>query len=99
VKRVIPGLTARDYASFLSFFLKYIQQSRGDPNAPPTTPTPTQTCPNANPEATGDFLFCGTSIPKKGGAAWGGGAQQQQQKSAAAAAAAAAHQGKRNKYC
>jgi hypothetical protein len=29
--------------------------------------TPTQTCPNAIPDATGDFIFFGTSLPQKGG--------------------------------
>ena len=56
-----------------------------------TTLTPTQTCPTANVDATGDFiLFWYFPPPTKGGAGWGRGARQQQQKSAAATAAAAA---------
>ena len=35
-------------------------------NVTPTSPTPTQTCPSANADATGDFLFFGTSPPKGG---------------------------------
>jgi hypothetical protein len=57
-------------------------------NATPTPPTPTQTCPNATPDATDDFSFFWYFPPPKRGAGWGGGAQQQQQKSAAAAASA-----------
>jgi hypothetical protein len=51
-------------------------------NAPPTSPTPTQTCPSAIADA-GDFLFFGTSLPHKRG--WGGVGR-------------AARQGKRDKY-
>jgi hypothetical protein len=59
-----------------------------------TTPTPTPKCPNAIPDATGDFFFFGASLPKnKGGGVGWGRVQQQQQKSAATAAAAAARQG------
>ena len=42
-------------------------------NATPTPPTPTQTCLVANADATGDFVFFGTSLPKNKGAGWGGG--------------------------
>ena len=58
-----------------------------------TTPTPTQTCPNDIPDATGDFLFLDTSLPQQKEAGWGRGAKQQQQKPAAATAAAARARG------
>ena len=45
-------------------------------NATPTPPTPTQTCPNANTDAKGDFiLFWYLPSPKQWGAGWGGGAR------------------------
>jgi hypothetical protein len=89
VKRVHPGLAARDCA-FFSTQTSLVCCLHC--TATSTTPTPTQTCPNANPDATGDFFWY-FPPPKKGGGAGWGRAQQQQQESAAAAAATAAHQG------
>jgi hypothetical protein len=43
-------------------------------NATPTSPTPTQTCPSANPDATGDFFLI-SPPPKKRGAGSGGWAR------------------------
>ena len=54
------------------------------------TPTPTPKCPNAIPDATGDFLFFGTSLPQNKGGEVGWGRPT--------AAAASARQGKRDKY-
>jgi len=56
---------------------------------PLTTPAPTQTCPSATADATGDFIFFGTSLPKKGGRGGVGARAAAAEKSAAAAAAAA----------
>jgi hypothetical protein len=76
VKRVHPGLAARDCA-FFSTQTSLVCCLHC--TATSTTPTPTQTCPNANPDATGDFFF-GTSLPQKRGAGRGGGARSSSSK-------------------
>jgi hypothetical protein len=46
-------------------------------NATPTTPTPTQTCPSANPRRYRRyFIFLYIPSSQKRGAGWGGGAQR-----------------------
>ena len=42
-------------------------------NATPTPPTQTQTCPTANADATGDFIFLGTFLPQLKGGGVGSG--------------------------
>jgi hypothetical protein len=62
-----------------------------------TTPTLTQTCPSANPDATGDFLFLILPSPKKGGGV-GWGLAVAAAKFRSCRSSSSARQGKRNKY-
>ena len=67
-------------AYFLRFYEPFNKpKPPANHKATTTLTTPTQTYPNAIPDATGDFLFFGTSLPQQKGAGWGRGAQQQQQ--------------------